>query len=161
ANDHETLLTNYVALARLLNLPERDAQEQQLVVHALKQWFETHSGWLLIFDNADDLAMVRDYLPEGSQGHTLLTTRAQAMGGLALKIELDIMEAEEGAQFLLRRAGIIAQDAPLDGASTTERALAIDIVRAMDGIPLALDQAGAYIEEPDESLSHYLTLYRT
>ncbi|TMD69932.1 MAG: toll/interleukin-1 receptor domain-containing protein, partial [Chloroflexi bacterium] len=74
ANDHETLLLNFVALARLLNLPEQDAREQQVVVQALKQWFEAHSGWLLIFDNADDLAMVRDYLPEGTKGHTLLTT---------------------------------------------------------------------------------------
>ena len=76
ANTHETLLLNFVALARLLNLPERDAREQQMVVHAVKKWFETHTGWLLIFDNADDLAMVRDYLPEGTKGHTLLTTRA-------------------------------------------------------------------------------------
>ena len=80
ANTPETLRSNFVALARLLHLPERDAREQQLVVHAVKQWLETHSGWLLIFDNADDLAMVSDYLPEGTQGHTLLTTRAQAMG---------------------------------------------------------------------------------
>ena len=161
ANTQETLLSDFVALAGLLNLPEKEAQEQQIIVQAVKRWLETHNGWLLIFDNADELAMVRGYLPEGNTGHTLLTTRAQAMGGLARKIELDIMEPEEGAAFLLRRAGIIAQDAPLDGASTTERALAIDIVRTMDGLPLALDQAGAYIEETSESLSNYLTLYRT
>ncbi|MFL5657498.1 MAG: tetratricopeptide repeat protein [Ktedonobacteraceae bacterium] len=161
ANTQETLLSDFVALAKPLNLPEKDAQEQHIIVQAVKRWLETHPGWLLIFDNADDLAMIRDYLPEGNQGHTLLTTRAQAMSGLARKIELDIMEVEEGARFLLRRAGILAQDAPLDGASTTEKTLAIDIIRAMDGLPLALDQAGAYIEETHESLSNYLTLYGT
>ena len=160
ANTPETLLLNFVALARLLHLPERDAREQQLVVHAVKQWFETHTGWLLIFDNADDLAMVRDYLPEGTKGHTLLTTRAQAMGGLARKIELVTMEPKEGAEFLLRRAGIIAEDATLERASTTDRAAAIDIVRTMDGLPLALDQAGAYIEETNESLTNYLAIYQ-
>ncbi len=160
ANDHETLLLNFVALARLLNLPERDAQEQQMVVHALKRWFETHSGWLLIFDNADDLAMVRDYLPEGTKGHTLLTTRAQAMGGLAHKVELDTMEPEEGAELLLRRAGIITEDVTLERASTADRAAALKIVRAMDGLPLALDQAGAYIEETKESLTNYLSIYQ-
>src|SRR5207244_10330315 len=51
------------------------------------------------------------------------------------------------------------QDAPLDAASTADRALAIDTVGAMDGLPLALDQAGAYIEETSESLSNYLILY--
>ena len=160
ANTRETLRSNFVALAELLNLPERDAQEQQIVVHAVKRWFETHTGWLLIFDNADDLAMVRDYLPEGTKGHTLLTTRAQAMGGLARKIELDIMGPEEGAELLLRRAGIIKEDATLEHASTTDRAAALDIVRAMDGLPLALDQAGAYIEETNESASNYLTMYK-
>ena len=160
ANTRETLLLNFVALAGLLDLPEKDAREQQMVVHALKRWFETHTGWLLIFDNADDLAMVRDYLPEGTKGHTLLTTRAQAMGGLARKIELDTMEPEEGAELLLRRAGIITEDATLERASTTDRAAAIDIVRAMDGLPLALDQAGAYIEETNESVSNYLSIYQ-
>src|SRR2546427_4687927 len=160
ANPSETLLLNFVALARLLNLPERDAREQQMVVHALKQWFETHTNWLLIFDNADDLAMVRDYLPEGTKGHTLLTTRAQAMGGLARKIELDTMRAAEGAELLLRRAGIITEGATLERASTADRTAAIDIVRAMDGLPLALDQAGAYIEETGESVSNYLSIYQ-
>src|SRR5947209_7802830 len=160
AKDDETLLLNFVALARLLNLPEQDAQEQQVVVQALKQWFEAHSGWLLIFDNADDLAMVRDYLPEGTKGHTLLTTRAQAMGGLARKVELDTMKPEEGAVCLLRRAGIIMEEATLESASTTDRTAAFDIVDAMGGLPLALDQAGAYIEETNESLSNYLTIYQ-
>jgi len=42
----------------------------------------------------------------------------------------------------------------------TDQAVAMDIVRAMDGLPLALDQAGAYIEETGESLSNYLTIYQ-
>src|SRR5205807_1906974 len=77
ANTSETLLSNFVALAKLLNLSEQDAPDQQLIVQKLKQWLETHSGWLLIFDNADDLAPVQDYLPTGNTGHILLTTRAQ------------------------------------------------------------------------------------
>ncbi len=160
ANTAEALLANFVALARVLSLPEQDAREQQITVQAVKHWLESHSGWLLIFDNADDLGMLHGYLPEGNKGHILLTTRAQAMGGLARKIELDTMEAEEGAELLLRRAGIIAHDAALDSASMTDRAAALDIVRAMDGLPLALDQAGAYIEETGESLSNYLNIYQ-
>jgi tetratricopeptide (TPR) repeat protein len=82
------------------------------------------------------------------------------MGGLARKVELDTMGPEEGAEFLLRRAGIILQDATLESASTADRAAAIDVVRVMDGLPLALDQAGAYIEETNESISNYLTIYK-
>ena len=75
ANTAETLLSNFVALARLLKLPEQDARKQQIIVDALKQWLETHSDWLLIFDNADDLAMLQDYLPAGDTGHILLIHR--------------------------------------------------------------------------------------
>src|SRR6266699_2423805 len=42
----------------------------------------------------------------------------------------------------------------------TERAAPLDIVQAMDGLPLALDQAGAYLEETGESLSNYLRIYQ-
>jgi len=76
ANTLETLLADFVTLATQLNLPEQNEQGQQVVVQAMKQWLETHRRWLLIFDNADDLAMVQDYLPQGNQGHILLTTRA-------------------------------------------------------------------------------------
>src|SRR2546421_7139685 len=41
------------------------------LARCLLQWLETHSGWLLIFDNADDLAMLQDYLPAGTRGHVL------------------------------------------------------------------------------------------
>jgi tetratricopeptide (TPR) repeat protein len=61
--------------------------------------------------------------------------------------------------FLIRRAGIIAQDAPLDHVSEADQASARAIVQAMDGLPLALDQAGAYIEETECGLSNYLVLY--
>ena len=160
ANTQETLLSSFVALAKHLNLPEQNDQEQRIVVQATKRWLETHSGWLLIFDNADDLAVVRDTLPQGNQGHILLTTRTQAMGGLARKIELDTLGSEEGAELLLRRAGLIPSDATLESVSTADRALARDIVQAMGGLPLALDQAGAYLEETGESLSNYLSLYK-
>jgi hypothetical protein len=71
------------------------------------------------------------------------------------------MEPEEGALFLLRRAGVIGKDAPLEEASGADRLKAEEISREMDGLPLALDQAGAFIEETPSSLSEYLHFYRT
>ena len=160
AGTPEELATDFVAIAQLLNLPEKDAQDQSLVINGVNRWFETNSGWLLILDNVDTLAMVRDYFPKRNTGHILLTTRAQSMSGLARKVEIDTMELEDGTLFLLRRAGIIAQDAPLDNVSKADQATARAIVQAMDGLPLALDQAGAYLEETECGLSTYLMLYR-
>src|SRR5207245_1062526 len=131
ANSQETLLADFITLAKQLDLPEKNEREQQVVVYAVLQWLETHRRWLLIFDNADDLAMVQNYLPQGNQGHILLTTRAQAMAGLARKIELETMETEEGVILLLRRAGLLAPGSTLESVSTADRALARDIVQAM------------------------------
>jgi tetratricopeptide (TPR) repeat protein len=68
------------------------------------------------------------------------------MGNLARKVEIDHMAPEEGALFLLRRAGLIPQNAPLENASQANRAQAEELVHEVGGLPLALDQAGAYFE---------------
>ena len=70
------------------------------------------------------------------------------------------MTIEEGALLLLRRARILAPYAQPDQATEEDRAKAKEIATAMDGLPLALDQAGAYIEETGCSLSDYFTLYQ-
>src|SRR5205085_8672630 len=58
-------------------------------------------------------------------------------------------------------AGMIGPAAPLEEASPAERAKAMEIVAAVDGLPLALDQAGAYIEETGCGLAGYLSRYHT
>ena len=160
ADIRENVIADFVAIAGLLKLPEKDEQDQMSVVQAVKQWLNTHEKWLLILDNADELSMVREFLPHLQSGHVLLTTRAQAMGGLAHRIEVDRMEVEVGALFLLRRAGLLALDAPLEQAVIADREAAFEFTREVDGLPLALDQAGAYIEETPSSVHDYLRLYR-
>jgi tetratricopeptide (TPR) repeat protein len=71
------------------------------------------------------------------------------------------MEGEEGALFLLRRASIIGSDASLEDASPADIAGAREIVQAVDGLPLALDQAAAYIEETECGLVGYLQRFQT
>src|SRR5205823_5766365 len=67
---------------------------------------------------------------------------------------------EEAILLLLRRAKVLATNATLDKATPSDQATAEAIVEVIDGLPLALDQAGAYIEETGCSLSGYLDLYR-
>jgi tetratricopeptide (TPR) repeat protein len=160
ADTREAVVAGFVKIAEQLSLPEKAAQDQNLTVAAVARWLENTSDWLLILDNADDLMLAREFLPSMGKGHVLLTTRASATGGMAKRVEIAEMEPEEGALFLLRRTKILAEDAPLDAASETERAETIAIVQELDGLPLALDQAGAYIEETGCGLSDYLALYR-
>jgi len=160
SDTRQLLVSDFVVVAGLLKLQEKDVQDLNRVVEAVKLWLKEHRDWLLILDNADDLAMVREFVPPVFGGHTLLTTRAQAMGRLAHRIEIEKMEPEEGALFLLRRACIIVESDVLDKASEAERNKAKEISQEMDGLPLALDQAGAYIEETACGLADYLDLYQ-
>ena len=70
------------------------------------------------------------------------------------------MGLETGALLLLRRANIIPLQATLDLATNEDRQIAHLIVQELDGLPLALDQAGAYIKETPCSLQEYLVLYQ-
>ena len=160
AATRETLISDFVTLAALLQLPERDLADQGVVVAAVKRWLASNKGWLLILDNADDLELAADFMPLASSGHILLTTRAQSTGAIANSLEVEKMAQPEGALLLLRRAKKLAAGAPLERATASDRSLAEAVVRELDGLPLALDQAGAYIEETDCGLSGYLNLYR-
>ncbi|MEH2293361.1 hypothetical protein [Nostoc sp.] len=57
------LVSGFVKLAELLNLPVNQEKDKSLVIAAVKQWLATHNGWLLILDNADEIAMVPEFLP--------------------------------------------------------------------------------------------------
>jgi hypothetical protein len=83
------------------------------------------------------------------------------MGRLAHPLEVDALDVEPGALLLLRRAERLASDATLEQADVSERAVALSISQELGGLPLALDQAGAYIEETHCSLADYLHLYRS
>jgi tetratricopeptide (TPR) repeat protein len=160
ADEPGTLATEFSTLARLLNLPIMQEQDQAFVIESVRRWFHEHSGWLLIFDNADDLLMVKKFLPSSEKGHILLTTRSQTTGSIAQPVTLEKMPPEEGTLFLLHRSRLLDLDTPLERASPTDVAKARELVREMDGLPLALDQAAAYIEETCCSLSDYLQVYK-
>ena len=161
ASSREAFTSDFVKLATLLNLPEQYEQDQEFVVRAVKRWLSVHISWLLILDNVDNLEMLADYLPLYSSGDVLLTTRLQALGTLAQSIEVEKMGPDEGVMFLLRRTKILSADAELDQSTRENQETAVEIVTALDGLPLALDQVGAYIEETHCSLAHYLILYGT
>jgi tetratricopeptide (TPR) repeat protein len=147
-------------MTTLLKLPEREASEQEIILQAVKQWLQTQSKWLLILDNADDLNLLPAYLPPVSGGHILLTTRAWDMQRLAQRVEVGTLPDEMGALFLLRRAALMAPDAELSQVSIEERQLATQVTQELGGLPLALDQAGAYLEATGMSLAQYQQVYQ-
>ena len=161
AETRAVLVSDFVEIAELLNLSEKHESDQRRVVEAVKAWLDAHADWLLILDNVEDFSMVSNFIPSFNKGHIVLTTRTQFTGKFAQHIGLEQMEPDEGALFLLRRAKLVAPTGVLAEASPAERAVAEEISRMMDGLPLALDQAGAYIEETACSLMDYLYRYQS
>ena len=160
ADTKETLTSSYLELAILLDLPEKDTQESAQVILAMKKWLQQSTGYLLILDNADDLALAREFLPPSVSGHILLTTRAQSTGRFAQRVEVNVLPIEQGIEFLLRRAGILPPNAMLEQATEQDKHVAQEICEELGRLPLALDQAGAYIDETQSSLQEYLALYK-
>ena len=156
AANSETILTSFVELARLLpaHMPQEETN-QRTIIAAVLRWLEQREpSWLLLVDNADDLDLVQPYLPRKGNGHILLTTRSNAVGALASSIEVDTMGVMEGTHLLLRRARRFSASSP------EEIDEAINVVIALAQFPLAIDQAGAYMEETGCSLYDYLQLYQ-
>jgi transcriptional regulator with XRE-family HTH domain len=153
ASSEETALTSFAALADLLPICEEIDRGRRAA--AAIRWLELcEQRWLLIFDSADDLSFIPAYLPSRGNGSVLFTTRASAVGSLARSFEVDVMGLMEGTQLLLRRA----QREPYASASEIDEAT--NIVMALAHFPLAIDQAGAYIEETRCGLQDYLQLYQ-
>jgi tetratricopeptide (TPR) repeat protein/DNA-binding XRE family transcriptional regulator len=158
---YETLAADFVTVAELLDLPEKDEPDQRRVITAVKRWLAAHEGWLLILDNADDLRLAQQFLPTSHKGFILYTTRAQAAGAIAASIEVEQLTLQEGTILLLRWTKLLDMESPLEHARAADRSAAENIVREMGGLPLAIVQAGAYIEETGCSLADYLRLYAT
>jgi tetratricopeptide (TPR) repeat protein/DNA-binding XRE family transcriptional regulator len=162
ADSHETLVSDFAALTHTLELRGQEETDQFRMAMAVKRWLEEHGLWLLIFDNVEDLAMLSDFLPRKPGGAVLVTTRSQITDQMK-KIELQRMSREEGITFLLRRMTSgeeVGAEDPSRSVSEREQRAAEELWEVMDGLPLALDQAGAYIEAKQCSISEYLDLYR-
>ncbi len=144
--EQSSLITGQLAaLAEPLGLPP--APEPEIAVRAVGAELRRRQRWLLVFDNAEDLAHIRSVLPGGA-GHVLITTRRGGFGYLGPVLDLDVLPRLEAIALLRRRAP----------ALTDEQANVL--AERLGDLPLALEQAAAYLEQtqlpPADSL-HLLT----
>src|SRR5207253_8411693 len=115
--------------------------------------------WLLVLDNVEEVTLLAEVLPAQWSGRVLLTTRSQYTGVLAERLELPRLSPEEGTRLLLHRSKLLSPEQPLEAASERQRQGARTIVELLDGLPLALDQVAAYLEETGCGLEDYLQRY--
>jgi tetratricopeptide (TPR) repeat protein len=131
------------ALARRLGLAELTDQEAQLSL--LWEELGRRERWLLIFDNAEHPRGLGPYRPPAGRGQVLVTSRNPAWGAMATPIPVEVLPRLEAVAFLRART---------DGQQASTEELA----EALGDLPLALEQAAAYLEQTRMSLPDYLGL---
>ena len=156
ADTEVALSTGFLDIARLLDLPEKDAQDLAQARDAVKRWLASNDGWLLVFDNADAPELVEPFLPPDRKGHVLLTSRARVFHAVGIRKpqELEQMEPKEAKDFLLDRT-------ERKNSSPGEVSAAEELAKELGYFPLALEQAGAYMVANDGGFRDYLTSLRT
>jgi hypothetical protein len=119
------------ALAQVLEV-------EQLADRAL-QWLATHSGWLLILDNVSEPADIAEVLARAGTGRIVITSRlALGWQQATTFVRLDVMNPDESLQLL---TGIFTAAGPRDCDGATE------LCEALGHLPLAIEQAGAYLAQ--------------
>ena len=155
ADSSDAIVSDFAAIAELLDLPEKESREQELAVKAVMRWLEGSRNWLLILDNADDPELIEDFIPHDPRGSILLTSRAQFFDclGITDPVELDKMRPYEAKDFLIKRTG-------RSNVSEAEIKAIEELAEELDYLPLALEQAGAYIFRMKKIFQDYLDGYR-
>ena len=164
ADSPENLHRNLAELTgpSVLNLAEQSATEEEVRVAAALRWLQAHLGWLLILDNvATEAAIVavEKLLAELRGGQVLITSRLAHFSDVVDPLELDVMSPEAGAQFLLEKTQVKGRR----GRKLTDHDEddALELAKELDGLALAMEQAGAYIVQFRRSFAEYLVLWRS
>ena len=133
-----------------------DIKPSKDIAKSVISWLNDNESWLLIFDNVDDVTLLDGYLPTRAVGkHTLITTRNQHTENIPAKgLEVGEFDVDEAVDLLLIRAEVEI------GEESDGKAEAREIVKELGYLPLAIEQAAAFIREASRNLSHYLTSYR-
>ena len=87
-----------------------------------------------------------DFLPPAGPGRVLITSQNRAWPGRML--EVPGLDRGAAAGFLISRTG------------DPDRQAAADLAAELGGLPLALEQAAAYVVATGQSLADYLALFR-
>ena len=143
AEDPAVLAAGFGELAAQLGAADRG--DPVAAVHAVLR--ADQAPWLLVFDNAPDRASVVPFAPPAGPGRVLITSRNQIWPpGQA--VEVPVLDPQVAAEFLVSRTG------DPDGRAARE------LAGELGGLPLALEQAAAYVQASGESLAGYLALFR-
>jgi tetratricopeptide (TPR) repeat protein len=147
-----SLFADLAALAAQFGLAADASQEAQ--VAALRSWLEHQQRWLVVLDNVDAPEAVAEWLPRSTTGHVVITSRAGVgWERLASVVPVEVLAPADAAGLLLART---------DETGPVAEAAAATLAATLGGLPLALEQAGAYVATTGTvTLASYAELFGT
>ncbi|MEM9219288.1 MAG: FxSxx-COOH system tetratricopeptide repeat protein [Cyanobacteria bacterium P01_F01_bin.150] len=174
--------TDLGTIAQRVGLINDPAMELDQQIKAALQWLNSHGHWLLIVDNADGddgasehgskrgvesktevgqnteklpLKELSNYLPTNPDGRVLITSRQSVLDMLYIDepLSLEAWSRGESVDFLLRRTK--------RPDTNEERTAAGQLAETLGHLPLALEQAGAFIKRHKLPFRVYIKRYES
>jgi tetratricopeptide (TPR) repeat protein len=134
-------------LAQRLNLEASPTAGIDGLIEAAREALrlgEPYQRWLLVFDNADQPEDVQKLIPTGP-GDVLVTSRNHRWESVIRAVPMDVFQAKESRDFLLKRVRKGLAEADADR-----------LAKELGHLPLALEQAGAMLAETGMPADEYL-----
>ena len=122
-----------------------DAKAKMAIANAR---YSALSDTLLIYDNVDHSGEIESLLPQSSN-HILLTSRNNIQGFKS--VPLDTLDEDNSLKLLSHESNRDIEE--------SELAAAKELVGKFDGLPLALEMAGAYVDHLGINWNQYLALF--
>lgn len=134
------------ALARALRLTG-PTDTADTAVARLMGALSDQDRWLVVFDNAEDPAMLTPFLPAGG-GHVVITSRNPHWDAVAAPVEIQEFTRSESVALILSRLPDVTH------------AMAEELAQSVGDLPLAVDQAAALLLDTGWSIVSYVELLR-
>jgi hypothetical protein len=151
ADSPEALDANLAGLAQVLDLLEAGEPRQNVKTDAVLNWLKRHQRWLLVADNADTdeaAKAVLNRFPPHLRGHVLVTSRLGYWPVAIAQLSLELLSPNDGAHYLQNRVG-------KEGHHADDDTAARKLAEELGNLPLALEQAGAFLIELRWSFDQY------
>ncbi|MBV1856613.1 tetratricopeptide repeat protein [Catellatospora sp. NEAU-YM18] len=143
----ELIPAQTAAMAPILGVPaySDETETARAVVAALTH---TDVAWLLVYDNANQPGDLLEWLPRAGAGHVIITSRQSGFEALGSRLDVDVLTPAEAVALLRTRLPDIGDD------------IASQVVEELGRLPLAVEQAAAFLAETGTPPHEYLDLLR-
>jgi tetratricopeptide (TPR) repeat protein len=155
AVNQASLLAGFQKIAKTARLTTPTPATPTQIAEIVLAWLRLEQSWLIVIDNLDDFEAVKGFLPENSvERHTLITTRNRNSSGIPAEgVEVPLLDRDDAIALLSVLAKITVTP------ESTEERQAEAIVEQLGYLPLAIEQAAAYIREVTGDFGAYQEQY--